>query len=474
MVLVWLLPVVLFVGLLASQRVPALPAAMLAMATTLGVAWSSAPTQIGPVELARMVAAGIWIALPAALVILAGLFFAESVARANPPGLARPPDHRDVANTCFVIGPFIETATGFGVGYAVAMSGITRLGIKGSEALALAAFSQYLVPWGALGIGSHISTQIAGVPWEAVGWRCAVHSSLSCCALLPVFWRVSAAAGFAPSRRDRIEWLLTLSGLFVLLISTNWAFPVEVAGLAALGPVLVVRHMMGHGKMGLNPAHLRAAVPYVILVGVLALTRLLSPFRNILEIIEIRPFRELSPFFPLMSPALPLLVIGLVECWHRGGLASVHSIGRATCLKGWQTAALTVVLIGMAWVMVGSGISGAIMLSAAMLAGSFSPVLLPMVGALGGLLTGSNVGAGSMSMPLVAGLGLSSPGTAWVVAAAICAGSAMASISPGRFSLGVTLTGATAEDVKTALSWLTPAIVLVVLGAMAVGLSVRV
>lgn len=91
MVLVWLLPVVLFVGLLASRRVPALPAAMLAMATTLGVAWSSAPTQVGPVELARMVAAGIWIAVPAALVILAGLFFAESVARANQPGLAVPP-----------------------------------------------------------------------------------------------------------------------------------------------------------------------------------------------------------------------------------------------------------------------------------------------------------------------------------------------------------------------------------------------
>lgn len=353
------------------------------------------------------------------------------------------------------------------------MSGVTRLGIKGSEALALAAFSQYLVPWGALGIGSHISTQIAGVPWEAAGWRCAVLSSLSCCALLPVFWRVAAAAGFAPSRRDRIEWLLTLSGLLVLLIATNMAFPVEIAGLTALGPVLIVRHLIGQGGMGLNPAHLRAAVPYVILVGVLALTRFLSPFRNILGIIEIRPFRELAPFFPLMSPALPLLVIGLVECWHRGGLAWVHSIGRATCLKGWQTAALTVVLIGMAWVMVGSGISGAIMHSAAMVAGSFSPVLLPMAGALGGLLTGSNVGAGSMSMLLVAGLGLSSPGMAWVVATAICAGSATTSISPGRFSLGVALTGASTKQVETAVKWLAPPIAVGVLAAMTVGFLVQ-
>jgi lactate permease len=472
--LLQLSPILVFVGLIMSGRVTTLFAAATATIATLAVGWSSEPQAARFFELIRYLATGLWIAFPAVLVILAGLFFAECIGRTSTVAGVEQRDHRTLANICLIFGPFIETATGFGVGYAVVLTGLVRMGIKGGEALALAAFSQYLVPWGALGVGTRISTQISGFPIAAVGWRCAVMVALACCFMLPLFWRVARFAGVPPSPWDCLEWTLTLIGLLALLIAANLIFPIEVAGLAALGPVLVVRHLMTQGIKSITPALLRKIMPYVSLVFVLVITRLVPSLRGILEFRVIQPLPELARFAPLMSPALPLFVIGLIVASRRGGIGAIAWYGVSVLDKGWRIAMITFLLVGMASMMSRSGLSGALMGGASTFFGAASPALLPIAGAIGGYLTGSNAGAGTMSMPLLAGLAqaFTPVSMVWVVAATILTGSTMVATSPVRFAMGQALIGASTKHAQSGLKMLIPFTLSTLIVAIIVALSV--
>lgn len=454
MILVWLSPILLFVVLLASGRTTTLAAAVAATLLTAGVAVLAGPSAPGPGGVALHFAAGLWVALPAALVILAGLFFAECAAPAAVSTGAR--DHGALASACLLFGPFMETATGFGVGYVVALAAVTRLGVTGGPALALAAFSQFLVPWGALGVGTRISTQIAHVPLEAVGWRCAVVVAILTGPLLLLFWRIAARGGQGPSPAERLEWGATLLAVAVLLVAANSMLPIELAGIAALGPVLAVRHLWRHGAGSWSRATVLTVLPYAGLVLVLGLTRLVPPLQQALHQPHLQPFADAAGFSPLLSPALPLVLIGAWVAAARGGRATVARHLATTARRGWRPAILTFLLVGMAWIMVRAGVSGAIMAEASRLAGPLSPGLVPLAGALGGYLTGSNTGAGALSMPLTARLGLGEASTHWVVAAAVVAGSLMTALSPVRMAMGQSLTGSAPSVVRAALVLLVP------------------
>ncbi|MEQ1710586.1 MAG: hypothetical protein ABL908_04195 [Hyphomicrobium sp.] len=451
MVLVWVSPVLLFLALMASGRIKAPPASLVATLASGLVAATAAPIPVSGADLARHFGAGLWIALPATMVILAGLFFARATERLAAADDAGPISHDTLATRCLIIGPFIETATGFGVGYVVALSGVARAGVGHSQALALAAFSQFLVPWGALGIGTRISSEISGVPLTALGWRLALITALWSIVLLPLFWRLSEAAGVPPTRRDRVVWALTFAALMPLLLAANSVFTVEIAGLAALAPVLVGRHLAARGRSGLSRDALEVALPYACLILALAAMRFVSPFASLLEAWSFRPYPELARFAPLASPALPLVMIGLGMAARRGGISAVRRAGQQMMVGGWRAATLTFLLVGMAAVMVRSGLSAAVMGEITRAAGNLSPIALPVVGAVGGYLTGSNAGAGALSMPLLAGLSPDPAHAAWIAAAAIFTGSAMTALSPVRVTMGTGLIGASPAEGRRAI-----------------------
>lgn len=454
--LLQLSPILLFIGLIGSGRVTTIVAALLATIATMVVGWTSAPQLSRFIELLWFFTAGLWTALPVVLVIIAGLFFAECVGRKNTVNPNLQKNHCSLANTCLIFGPFMETVTGFGVGYAIALLSVKRLGIRDAEALALAAFSQFLVPWGALGIGTHLSAQIAGYPVEAIGWRCAVITTIACCFVLPLFWRVAITSGLAPTRQDRREWILTLAGLMSLLIVANLIFPIEIAGMVSLGAVLVIRHLITHGAKSVTSSLLWTISPYIFLIVILAIMRLVPSLQGIFEYIVIQPLPEWPRFAPFMSPALPLLVISLIVTKQQGGMMAIREHGLTTLRKGWRTSVLTFLLIGMASIMIHAGMSGAVMKSATTFFGSASPMLLTSAGAIGGYLTGSNAGAGAMSMPLATALTLPSSSMMWIVAATIFAGSAMVAISPVRFTMGQGLIGASFRSSQAGLRMFIP------------------
>lgn len=461
LILIWLSPLILFLGLILSGR-SALTAGTLGTICAAFVAYLAGPAHPDAAAIIRHFAAGAWIGLPATLVIVAGLAFSLSLEKPSDDADAGKPEHGSLAEACLLRGPFLETSTGFGVGYVVAVSGARSLGVDKAPALALATFSQILVPWGALGIGTRISADIAGVSLTALIWRIAIVTALLGAVLLPLFWRLSRQAGLSPALADRIEWAGLIALLMALLVAANLTLPLELAAIAALAPVMLLRFLRVKGFAGLDRALLARLAPYIALVVALALMRLVPVIHDRLEIPSFKPFAETSAFAPLLSPALPLIIIALVVAIRRGGVKQATALMTLTLQRAGRAALLTFLLVGMAWIMVGSGLAGGIGLAVSGVLGSWSAGIVPVAGALGGYLTGSNTGAGAVSMPLATALVPAGEARLLVIAAAVVAGSLLTAVSPVRITMGQVLIKATTAETGQALRALWPWFALVV------------
>jgi len=472
----WLAPVMVFAALVAGRWVGVLPASLLSLALLLAVVLSVGPQLLTLGDVGLILIGGAWIALPAVLVILAGLFFTEVNAVAES-GSAQPiaEPGRRLGTTCLFAGPFVETATGFGVGYVVALRAVMGLRVGVAPAIALAALSQCLVPWGALGVGSRISAAIVDMPIEDISWRASVIMAPVMLLMGPVYWRIAAVSGHAVSTAQKLEDFICLIALGLLLILANLRLPIELAGMAALGPVLIFRFWREEGRAALTRRSTIVTVaPYVALIVMLCIFRLVPIVTEALGTIRVTPVGGAPAFAPFLSPAIPLLAVSfaVVLFGERSGQRLGKS-ARQTLQKGWRACCLTIVLVAFAWLLVRSGITAAIVREIAVF-GPLTSVSVPLLGAFGGYLTGSNTGAGSLSMPVAAVFSVARGEVMWLAAAAIVSGSLMTAVSPVRVAMAQALAAASNRDIGAALRLLLPYILLALMSGVVTTVLVRV
>ena len=460
MLFVWISPIVLFLVLSAARGVPALIAAMFALVLSSVVVIGFGPIPVTGIHFASMFVGGAWIALPAVLVILAGLYFSEVLESADrrrfDKRVANGISARESGTICLFVGPFVETATGFGVGYVVAVTALVRAGIKPVGALALGAFSQCLVPWGALGVGTKISAAIAGVPLDDLSWRIAIVVAPLLWIIVPLYWRIAEAADVKIDRAQRLEDVASISVLSALLIVTNLTMPIELAGLVAIGLVLLFRFWLIERGRLFSVATMQRGIPYVILIVLLGISKFVPDVKTALASPAWSLGRGAPSFAPLASPAIPLILATVLGCLVHGHWSSLPGSVSRTVQKGARACLMTILLVAMAWIIVQSGIAAAFAEAIKGWIGDRASLLVPALGGLGGYLTGSNTGGGSLSMPVAK---LVSDGTEkllWVAAASIVAGSVFTAFSPVRFAMGQAISKADKNDTGRALRWLMP------------------
>jgi lactate permease len=460
MLLLWVSPILAFMALSAARLVPALWAAALSLGLAACIVLFGGPVPTTAYDVAGMLIGGAWIALPAVLVILAGLYFTEVLEAASPkpaPDTAKQAvSARDLGTICLFIGPFVETATGFGVGYVVAVSAVLRAGIGPAGALGLGAFSQCLVPWGALGIGTKISASIASVPVDDLTWRIAILIAPVLSIMLLVYWRIAQASGVEINSAQRREDTITVTALAGLLIGTNFILPIELAGLTAIAPVLLYRQWRSHGNAVFRRPALRRAAPYAILLALLAVTKLIPSVRDFLSAHAYTPGSGAPLFAPFASPALALLLAAVLGCLSHGHWRGLQSGIAPTFQKGVRASVLTILLVALAWVIVRSGIAEAFAQALTQGLGSNAALVVPALGGLGGYLTGSNTGAGSLAMPVAQSITQTPLALLWIAGAAIMAGSVFTAFSPVRFAMGQAIAQTDSAATKLALRWLLP------------------
>lgn len=448
--LLWASPALAVIVAIATGLAGTLGASLVGLAVALAVALFAAPQVFLLGDAASSLARGAWIGWIVVPYILGGLFFWQVALRPGDTaiphasatdGRAR---RRALFAACFLIGPFAEAATGFGVGIVGTMALVRRLGVGPVPLLAFGLLSQTMILWGGMGSGAIVSAAFARMdPTEL-----AVNSSWFMVAFnalwLPCYWRLADRSGVPGDRRERAGEALWLGGALASVIVATAALGPETAMLASYGPIIALRFLVDERPSWADIVRAaRRIAPFAALIGCLVLTRLIPPLKDLLEQAgRMQPFPGTPAWSPLFHAGSWLVAAGLVTGWLRGETRSFPQEA-ASAWKTGRLAALTIVAFAMmAELLSGAGIADGLARGMFEAMGRWSVLLTPQVSAVFGALANSGNAANGLFMAsqlsLAAEAGLSVAAVASLQQAAALS---LNIVSPVRMSIVCGLAG---------------------------------
>lgn len=451
MLFIQALPLIALVLLLASGQVGPLRSCLVALVLALPAAWLHWANAAGWTSflasfLGRSLIEGLWLALVPVGIITGGLVFHAGVRHHAGETVTTASGDRasQLFTAAFLLGPFTEAATGFGVGAVFAIGSVRLLGVAGAPAAAIGLLSQAVIPWGGLGPGSSIGAALAGIDPQVMTSRNALLLAPSLLLLLPLFWWWCARAGVAVSARHRLSqagWIVLVGAV---LVAGHHVLPWQLCAMVATGPILAVRLLMANpprNAMDWQRA-MAAAGPYLLLAALLFVTQLWhnAPAWQPLAGLPALPLNHAMT--AIWLAALILLLLG-----GRGPRFVWAAIQRA---RRPATALLSFVVL--ARVLSNAGIPVA--LAAALVAGfgAAAPFASPLLAGIAGFFAGTNVGSNSAMMPLQAALGRAA-NLSPTVLPAVQNGTLALMLSPQLVSVAAGLAGDEAAAVTPGAIW---------------------
>lgn len=144
-------------------------------------------------------------------------------------------------SACFLVGPFAESATGFGVCNIGTMTLLRRLDVAPVSLLAFRLISQTMILWGGMGSGAIVAAAFARTDPTTL----AVHTSAFLIAFnvlwLPCYWRMADRAGVVGDWTDKASEAAWLGASLAGVIGATVLLGPETAMLASYGPIIVLR-----------------------------------------------------------------------------------------------------------------------------------------------------------------------------------------------------------------------------------------
>lgn len=449
--LAWTLPALAVIGVISSGWAGALPASLIGLATALVAALLTAPHDFALGDAGIALLRGAWIGWIVVPYILGGLLFWQMAIRAGdaamPVESTLPDAHarrRLLYTACYLIGPFAESATGFGIGIMGTMVLLRRLGLKPIELLAFSLISQTMIVWGAMGSGAIVGAAFARMDPSALAVRSGLIYLIFNLLWLPVYWHMAERAGIGASWRERLSELVWLAASLGLTIAATALLGPEAAMLATFGPAIVLRYLIDEQP---DRAALRAAagrmLPFTLVIGWLALTRLVAPLtRALQDTWRIQPFDGAPVWWPLFHAGTWLIVAALLTGLLRGHRSAMPKEFHATWTTG-RLAVFTIVIFSMmAELLSRSGIADGLARGMYGTLGVWSVTVTPLISAVFGALANSGNAANGLFMASQLSLATeASLNVAAVVALQHTAALSLNMVSPVRMSIVCNLAG---------------------------------
>lgn len=445
--LLWSLPILLIVILIMSGRVPSIGAGIYGTLAAAAIALTAAPTPLAPSEVLMAGIKGLWLCWLVGAVIFAGLFFREVTKSGNDLPEGSPSTQvlkrRKVFTACFLIGPFAEAATGYGVGQVATIAVLRTVGLAPIHMILLALFSQILVPWGAMANGTVVGAQLAGLSVDKLGLFSALLTVPLLLTWLVLFWRMTASAGLPVPRADLLQELAYVLITAALLIIANVLFGPEIAAMAAVGPVIVVRFWREDSP---DREHwmsaLRVGLPYALLIAGLAASRGLPMLNQWLgNMVALRPFADGPTWSPMLHPGTWLVAVGVLTAFATGRRWLVVIAARDAWSHGRMPTLTIGIYLVIAQIMADSGTAQALAEGLRQLLGPLSVLAVPLLAGALGFLTGSSNAANGLLMRSQASLADHNVPLVWIAALQNTASAALTMLSPARVAMGCALIG---------------------------------
>ncbi|SIT30714.1 hypothetical protein [Achromobacter sp. MFA1 R4] len=450
MVLLWSLPALTVIAAIASGRVNTTIAAVLGLLATLPVALFAAPAPFDLPQLAQALKRGLWIGWIITPYIFGGLLFwqmaAQGRAPEGAPDKAARPDpiarRRLLFFACFLVGPFAESATGFGVGMLGTVMLIRPLDLKPRDTMVFALLSQTLIPWGAMGSGTLLASAYARVPPTQLALYSMAPVALLMLVWMALYWRTAQRAGMhAPASELGREAGWMAASLAALAAATALLGP-ETALLAAYGPLIVLRFLADRKPDFTQAlAAARRALPYIVLIAWLVATRLVTTLnRGLAGLADLRPYADLPAWMPFLHAGSWLIAGALAMAAWQSGRGALAAQARAAWMTG-RHAVLSVFLFAMmAEALAGAGISQAYANGLFSSLRDWTILITPLLAGAFGILANSGNAPNSLFMPSQLSLALQA-GLSVPAAAALLhvSGTSMGIFSPVRMSIAAGL-----------------------------------
>ena len=355
------------------------------------------------------------------------------------------------------LGPFIESASGFGVGTVVIIPILFAIGFEALPAALLGLLAQIAVPWGGLAVGIELGAQLTKLDPGLLGMRTAL-------LMAPLPFGFGLVALFmSGGRRALLRWWPAALLAGAALSAGEWFFSqlpgIELAGILASALVMLVLVGYGYilwrgdGSRRAAPTPVsspenttplwQAVAPYLFLTACLLVTRLIGPVQQWLQGVAVLSLPAVALRLPLLyTPGFWVLLAALFAI----PLLRIDGKGaREATARTWRQFSLSALAIicflAMAEVMLFSGMTGVLGMAAAAMGHNYGWIA-PWLGALGGWLTGSNAGGNAMFALLQrnASLRVALP-LDWIMGAQNAAGSIVTMVAPARVILAATAAG---------------------------------
>ena len=346
----------------------------------------------------------IFTATEVAMIILGGILFYEviklcGIDHSLASWLTGISSDRERLAILMVLGmtPFMESVTGFGVGAIFAVPLLQRVGFDSRRAAIIGLLGYVAVPWGALGPGTLVAARLTGLSFHSLGVVSALIS-------LPIFLVVGIAAlivaGNVKSALKKLDEVVLLSlSLWIGIVSSDILLGTPLAGV--LGSVvstatgIAIIHVKEGRGVHYSREVFRIIIPYSLLVGLLLTSQAIVYVTGFLFPAVFRGIPVLRIL--MTSPATWLMAASLLTAaLFRQDAGALMNAGRDALRRWWKVAFTTFCFLALGSLMAAAGMTSVIADSLGGLgtAGYLSAV--PFIGALGGLLTGSNTGANAM------------------------------------------------------------------------------
>ncbi|MCL4335757.1 MAG: L-lactate permease [Candidatus Thermoplasmatota archaeon] len=350
--------------------------------------------------------------------------------------------------TVLGITPFMESVTGFGVGAIFAIPLLQRMGFKPEKAAILGLLGYVAVPWGALGPGTLVAARITGISFQTLG---VVSAFIS----LPLFLIAGCSALIIAGglkALKRLDELVILSfSLWGGILITNIVFGTPLAGvfgsMVSIATGVAIILIREKRRIPYSRELIRITSPYGILVVLLLTSRLVYYGTTLFHPGLLTGATIVSVV--LESPATWLLATSLITVILLKQKKEVLvQAGRNAITRWWRVAFTTFCFLALGYLMVASGMTGIIAGNLTQLGRGYL-LMVPFIGALGGLLTGSNTGANAMfaqqQAEAASGIGYSK---LWVVGIQNVSASLFTMASGPRIQLAMSLFDGKDKDIS--------------------------
>ncbi len=338
----------------------------------------------------------LYLATSVALVVLPGLYLTEvlkgrKVIDEIASQISASPLTPPVKLLILLLGvlPAVESLTGYGVSLFLSVPVLLKL-FDTHMTRRLALLGMNIMPWGNLALATLVGASLVGEPVPALGMASAMTSA-------PVFPLLGLVAlhligGWSAIRQWGLLAIAMGVSLPIMLFLSSRYLSVETAGVTAglavtaltiAGSRLFIR---GSGPEGSGPRLARLFAPYLLVFGLILITRVVPPLWDWLRSVGVLRNARVT-VSPLASPGVCLLIVALLL-----QLRPVKINGSALLQRAKGPILATSAFLVLAQVMREAGMIQAVASAVGHLEGVLLWMLVPVVGMVSGFSTGSNLG----------------------------------------------------------------------------------